>query len=53
MKTEYTDMCYWPDNPGKRLGYRGLLSLYWVIWKFNRSGRKTGIKTELKITLPV
>lgn len=46
---------FFPSNTPyiKRVGYRGFLSLVWMLWRMNRSAKLFGIKTKAEITLPV
>jgi len=42
--------CDWQVS---RIGYHGFMSLIWVLFKFNRAARKSGIESNIEITLPL
>jgi len=42
--------CDWREY---RVGFHGFLSLIWALFKFNRSARKSGISSNIEITLPL
>ena len=42
-----------PKDRVKRIGYKGFLSIIWVLWKMNKQCRKKNFKAKYEFILPV